>query len=295
MSCAKALFALAIALLIGLAAQPALAQRRAGAGAGTAPRFNPSPRTAPRAQNPRAFAAARQNRNQAARPGNTFHPPNNANGQQGHPNNAQGNPNAAHPPNTFHPPANANNGRPQESAAAGNARTGQPRNENTFHPPNNPNNGGVNGAQNGRQMANLPPAWGPRLRDMSPQQQDHFMQNNERFKSLPPEKQQQIRQNLQKWNNLSPTERMAMKDRQRAWEAMSPEQKQYVQRTLLPKWQQMSPERKQVVNDRLHTLQGMSAGDRQKALNDPQFMRGLNPDEQSVLRGLDSVRNPPAP
>jgi hypothetical protein len=24
-------------------------------------------------------------------------------------------------------------------------------------------------------------------------------------------------------------------------------------------------------------------------------MRGLNPDEQSVLRGLDSVRNPPSP
>lgn len=292
MSCAKTSFALAIALLIGLAAQPALAQRRAGAGA--PPRFNPPPRTAPRAQNPRAFAA-RQNRNQAARPANTFHPPASANGQQNHPNNAQGNPNATHPPNSFHPPANANNERPQENSAARNARTGHPPNENTFHPPNNPNNGGVNGGQNGRQMANLPPAWGPKLRDMSPQQQDHFMQNNERFKSLPPEKQQQIRQNLQKWNNLSPTERMAMKDRQRAWEAMSPEQKQYVQRTLLPKWQQMSPERKQVVNDRLHTLQGMSAGDRQKALNDPQFMRGLNPDEQSVLRGLDSVRNPPTP
>ena len=293
MRCAKTFFALAIALLIGLAAQPALAQRRAGAGA--PPHFNPPPRTAPRAQNPRAFAAARQNRNQAARPGNTFHPPVNANGQQARPNNAQGNPNAAHPPNSFHPPAGANGGRPQENAAAGNPRTAQPPNGNTFHPPNNPNGGGVNGAQNGRQMANLPPAWGPKLRDMSPQQQDHFMQNNERFKSLPPEKQQQVRQNLQKWNNLSPTERMAMKDRQRAWEAMSPEQKQYVQRTLLPKWQQMSPERKQVVNDRLHTLQGMSAGDRQKALNDPQFMRGLNPDEQSVLRGLDSVRNPPTP
>jgi len=293
-SCAKTFFVLAIALSIGLAAQTASAQRRAGAG--TAPRFNPPPpRTVPRGQNPRAFAAAGQNRNQGARPQNTFHPPANANGQQGRPNNAQGNPNAVHPPNSFHPPAGANNGRPQQNAAAGNPRTAQPPNGNTFHPPNNPNGGGVNAAQNGRQMANLPPAWGPKLRDMSPQQQDHFMQNNQRFKSLPPEKQQQVRQNLQKWNNLSPTERMAMKDRQRAWEAMSPEQKQYVQRTLLPKSQQMSPERKQVVNDRLHTLQGMSAGDRQKALNDTQFMRGLSPDEQSVLRGLDSVRNPPSP
>ena len=69
---------------------------------------------------------------------------------------------------------------------------------------------------------------------------------------------------------------------------MSPEQRQYVQRSLLPKWQQMSPERKQVVTGRLHTLQGMTPASRQKALNDPQFMHGLNPDEQSVLRGLDS-------
>jgi predicted Fe-S protein YdhL (DUF1289 family) len=112
---------------------------------------------------------------------------------------------------------------------------------------------------------------------------------------MPPERQQQIRQNLQNYNRLSPTEKMAMKDRQATWERMSPEQRNYVQKTLLPKWQQMSPDRKQVVTDRLHTLQGMTPEDRQRSLNDPQFMRGLNPDEQSVLRGLDSVRNPSNP
>ena len=79
------------------------------------------------------------------------------------------------------------------------------------------------------------------------------------------------------------------------WGHMSAEQKNYVQKTLLPKWQQMSPDRKQVVTDRLHTLQGMTPEDRQRSLNDPQFMRGLNPDEQSVLRGLDQVRNPSNP
>ena len=46
---------------------------------------------------------------------------------------------------------------------------------------------------------------------------------------------------------------------------------------------------------RLHTLQQMSPADRQAALNDPRFMQGLSPDEQSVLRGLDSVRNPSGP
>ena len=260
MRCAKTICALAIALAIGLAAQPASAQRR-GVGA----RFGGA-RMAQR-QNARAFAAARQNRNQAARPGagRGFHPPANAAGPQGHPpNTAQGNPNAAHPPNSFRPPANQN--------------------------------GGVNGAgANGRQMSNLPPAWGQRLRNMSPQQQEHFLQNNDRFRSLPPEQQQRVRQNLQRWNNLSPAERDRVQHSYQTWQHMSPDQRQYVQRTLLPKWQQMSPDRKQVVTDRLHTLQGMTPEDRQKALNDPQFMRGLNPDEQSVLRGLDSVRNPSNP
>jgi uncharacterized protein DUF3106 len=168
------------------------------------------------------------------------------------------------------------------------------------HPPVNPNNsqanaGGAAADREGRGLGGLSPNVRQKLQEMSPQEQDRFMQNNERFKSLPPQRQAQIRNNLQKWNNLSPTERNAMNDRQRAWEHMSPEKRQYVQSTLLPKWQQMSSERKQVVTGRLHTLQGMTSEDRQAALKDPEFMRGLNPDEQSVLRGLDSLDTPSHP
>jgi predicted Fe-S protein YdhL (DUF1289 family) len=178
-----------------------------------------------------------------------------------------------HAPNTVHPPDNANAAHGQESAR---------ENE---HPPASPNNPGANagGAEvdrEGRELGGLSPGVRQNLRDMSPQEQDRFLQNNERFKSLPPQRQAQIQRNLQKWNNLSPTERNAMRDRAVAWQHMSPEKQQYVQNTLLPKWQQMSPERKQLVTGRLHTLQGMNPADRQAALNDPQFMRGLNPDEQ---------------
>jgi hypothetical protein len=276
--------ALAFALLLGLAAQPASAQHHPGA---PPPHYNP-----PNAQNhPRAAAraAARQaNRNayQAGRPANAYHPPSTyqpapgANGQAA---------NAAHAPNTYRPPLNGN-------AAQAASRPGQTPAENTLHSPGNSAPAAAH-AQNGADpnSTKLPGQWTQKLGQMSPQQQDHFLQNNERFKSMPPEKQQQIRQNLQNYNRLSPTERMAMKDRQATWEKMSPEQRGYVQKTLLPKWQQMSPDRKQVVTDRLHTLQGMTPEDRQKSLSDPQFMRGLNPDEQSVLRGLDQVRNPSNP
>jgi hypothetical protein len=260
--------ALAFALLLGLAAQPASAQHRAGP--------PPPPHYGPRAQyRARQQAAARANRNayQAAHQGN-----------------------GSHPPSTYQPAPNHTNGAPtQANGAAGSSRPMQTPNENAGHPPTATAPGNTVQNASNPNSTKLPGQWTQKLGQMSPQQQAHFMQNNERFKSMPPEQQQQIRQNLQNYNRLSPTEKMAMKDRQTTWEHMSPEQKNYVQHTLLPKWQQMSPDRKQAVNERLHTLQGMTPEDRQKSMNDPQFMRGLNPDEQSVLRGLDSVRNPSNP
>jgi Protein of unknown function (DUF3106) len=156
---------------------------------------------------------------------------------------------------------------------------------------------GANGMPNangaGRGMAGLPPKWVDNLRDMSPEEQERFLDNNRQFQNLPPERQAQIRNNLQKWNRLSPTERNAIRDREYMWEHMSPEQRQYVQNVLLPRWQQMPPERRQLINGRLHTLQGMTPAEREATLDDPRFMQGLSPDEQSMLRDLNSLRNPP--
>jgi hypothetical protein len=179
-------------------------------------------------------------------------------------------------------------------------RAAHPPDENRFKPlanaaaqgANRPGAGQANRQGNGRGMAGLPPKWVENLRNMSPEEQDRFMRNNQRFQSLPPERQAQVRQNLQKWNRLSPTERNAIRDRERVWEQMSPQQREHVKDDLLPKWQQMPPDRKQLLMGRLHTLQGMSPADRQAALNDPKFMEGLNPDEQGVLRDLNSLRNP---
>ena len=165
---------------------------------------------------------------------------------------------------------------------------------NNFQPNRNPGAVG-NGQPNVRGMAALPPKWVENLRDMSPEEQQRFMQNNERFQSLPAQRQAQIRQNLENWNRLSPTERNALRDRARILEQMSPQQRVYLQRVLLPEWQQLPPQRRQLINGRLHTLQGMSPADRQAALGDPQFMRGLSPEEQSMVRDLNSLRNPASP
>src|SRR5580700_6315692 len=58
-----------------------------------------------------------------------------------------------------------------------------------------------------RRMLAMPPAWVDRLRQMTPQQQERFFNNNERFRELPPERQAQIRQQMQRWNNLPPAQR----------------------------------------------------------------------------------------
>lgn len=155
--------------------------------------------------------------------------------------------------------------------------------------------GGVagKGQPNLRGMAGLPPKWLDNMRDMSPEEQERFLRNNQRFQALPPERQEQIRRNLQKWNSLSPEERKAIRNRERILEQMSPEQRQYVRNSLLPRWQQLPMERRQAIRGRLRMLQGMTPAERGAALDDARFMRGLSPDEQSLLRDLNSLRNPP--
>ena len=163
------------------------------------------------------------------------------------------------------------NGRANAGGAA------RPPNQDLFNP--NPN-----------VAKRLPPGAMQRLRDMSPEQQERFLQNNQRFHALPPEKQAQIRRNLQRWNNLSPAEKDRLSHAERNWERLSPNQREMVRNDITPRWQKMTPDRRQLVIGRLHTLQGMTSAQREAALNDPRFMQGLTPDEQGVLRDLNSLR-----
>ncbi len=151
---------------------------------------------------------------------------------------------------------------------------------------------GAKGQPNERAMEGLPPRWVERVRDMTPEQQQQFLENNEQFKRLPPARQQQILQNLDKWNHLTPEQKTEAINREHVLEQMTPEQRDYVRNTLLPKWQAMPLERRQVINRHLGMLRNMSPATQQAALNDPKFLEGLNPDEQSMLRELNSLRNP---
>jgi hypothetical protein len=175
------------------------------------------------------------------------------------------------------------------------AQKQNPNARNVFNPPAKPNNGGaLNGQPNLRAMAGLPPKWVENLRDMPPGDQQRFLQNTRVFQNLPPPRQAQIRKNLENWNKLSPAERDALRERAQILERMTPQQRQYLRNTLLPKWQGMPPERRQAINGRLRILQTMGPATQEAALADPKFMQGLSPDEQSMLRDLNSFRNPPS-
>jgi Protein of unknown function (DUF3106) len=152
-----------------------------------------------------------------------------------------------------------------------------------------------NGAReaNPRAMAGLPPKWVDNLRDMPPDEQERFMQNNEKFQSLPPQRQAQIRQNLQKWNNLSPEQQNRIKATETLLENATPEQREHFQNDIVPKLAQMAPERRARVLNHWRRLQGMTPEQQQAALNDPRFMPGLSPDEQATVRDLNSLGAPP--
>jgi Protein of unknown function (DUF3106) len=155
--------------------------------------------------------------------------------------------------------------------------------------------GAKKGQPNLRSMEGLPPKWIEQLRDRSPEEQQRFMENNERFKSLPPERQAQIRRNLEQWNKLSPEQKNAIIDRERFFESLSPQQRQYIRNTLLPRWQALPFERRQILLGRLRVLRDLSPEARAAKLNDSNFMQGLSPDEQQTLRDLNQLRSPLPP
>jgi Protein of unknown function (DUF3106) len=157
------------------------------------------------------------------------------------------------------------------------------------------------GAGSGRNMMGLPSTWVERLQDMTPEEQEKFLANNDRFKNMSPQQQAQIRARLQYWNNLSPSQRQELREREQLFERMTPEQRQYVRESLLPKWQAMPPASKIIIRRHLARLSGLSDSEREAMLNKRGFMKNMTPEEQNMLRELNRLRvgdtpdAPPAP
>lgn len=183
-------------------------------------------------------------------------------------------------------PASAQNGeRLRELRAQRQAERQQAKRENAGQP--------AKAAQAGRGMVGLPPKWVENLRDKSPEEQERFMQNSRQFQNLPPWRQQQIRQNLERWRQLPEEQKERIRATEQMLENATPEQREHFQNDIVPKLAQMPPERRGRVINHWRRLQSMTPAEQQAALHDPAFMGNLSPDEQSVVRDLNSLGKPP--
>ena len=155
------------------------------------------------------------------------------------------------------------------------------------------NAGGAGNAKGERAAVGIPPKWVENMRDMSPEDREHFMQNNQAFQNLPPERKQQVIANLQKWDAMPPEQKERIRATERMLEEATPEQREHFRNDIVPKLEQMPPERRQRVIGHWRRLQGLTPAEQQAALHDPAFMGNLSPDEQSVVRDLNSMGSPP--
>lgn len=183
---------------------------------------------------------------------------------------------------------------PEEKPKTANPKDEQPKSESSAASAPQPTPAG-SAAQPLKNPQNVPPQWMERLQQMSPAEQERFLNNNERFRNLPPERKAEFRRRLQEFRQLTPEQRQKLRERASVWEKIPPDQRQRVRQELLPKWKQMPPERREEIKRRLNALNGLSDEERAARLNDPEFVRGLSPSEQSMLRDLGSLRVIPAP
>jgi Protein of unknown function (DUF3106) len=110
-----------------------------------------------------------------------------------------------------------------------------------------------------------------------------------------PEERQRVLQNEQRFRQLSPQQQQDMRDRQRVWQQMTPQQRDHIKYDVLPTWRNLPPQRKKAIEQRLGVLQNMPEFARNQHLNDPNFTRGMSPEDRATLRDLSHLHVGGAP
>jgi Protein of unknown function (DUF3106) len=211
------------------------------------------------------------------------------------------------------PPARQNAPQPQMHTPpprAQNPNVNRPQGQAIPHPPNNGvqnNFNNQNGVRNGtgavfspRQQLGVGAArpWVDRMRELSPQQREHVMQNSRAFQNLSPDKQSKIRQQFNQWDRMTPQQQSSLRQNEDTWRRLTPEQRDHIKNDVLPRWRQMPWDRQQVMKQKLSVLQNMPESARNERLNDPNFTRGMSDEEKSTLHDLSHLHvggSPEAP
>jgi hypothetical protein len=76
---------------------------------------------------------------------------------------------------------------------------------------------------------------------------------------------------------------------------MTPQQRDHIKNDVLPNWRTLPPQRKKAIEQRLGVLQNMPEFARNQHLNDPNFTRGMSPEDRATLRDLSHLHVGGAP
>ena len=67
---------------------------------------------------------------------------------------------------------------------------------------------------------------------------------------------------------------------------MTPGQREHIKNDVAPRYAQLSPDRQRAIRSRLNVLKNMPESARNQHLSDPNFTRGMNEEDQAMLRDL---------
>jgi Protein of unknown function (DUF3106) len=109
------------------------------------------------------------------------------------------------------------------------------------------------------------------------------------YSQLTPDQQERVRERARQWQGMSQQQRQQLRDRARVWEQMTPQQRDHIRNDVLPKWRQLPTDRKQAIQERLSRLKNMPESARNQRLSDPQFTKGMSPDDVATLRDLSHL------
>jgi hypothetical protein len=127
--------------------------------------------------------------------------------------------------------------------------------------------------------------WLENHKDLTPDQQEHELQNEPGFRELTPQMQQQELQQLRNLNNMPPQQRDRMLDRTEMLERMSPPQQQQY-RGAAQQLRAAPPPRQRLMAKAILDLRMMPPGQREQVIESPAFAGQFNDNERSTIRTL---------
>ena len=132
------------------------------------------------------------------------------------------------------------------------------------------------------------PQWMARHQNLSPEQQQHALENEPGFRQLPPQTQQRMRDRLSQLNSMAPAQRSHVLERAEQMENLNPQQRQQV-RGAMAQLGTLPPDRRRVVARAFRDMREMPPQQRQAFMGSEYLQRQLSPAERGTLRDLISI------